>query len=572
MNKCPYFLILLNLFAIYLLYTPTYFNIADYQAVKLNPSYDFIIVGAGSAGCVLASRLAESNYSVLLLEAGGSDTILPPLDPVKMSIAIALINDTKYLYNYKGDYEYFGKKKPRYAPRGKLLGGTGAINMQIWNKGNKAIYDHWAELGNIGWNYANISHLFKKVEETMHITKNPSYVHNISRDILKIARKIHGSNDDAHDNEHGFGFFGTSAKDGFRFTSCDAYLKPIYKRKNVNLDIKLHSFVTKVLFDEEKKKAIGVEYMSIDDLQLKNPKLHQIKVKFEVILSSGAYNSPTLLMHSGIGNRSELNELKIPVIIDLPGVGLNYQNHYTFPIVFKANRSDWSSIYMNSGLGSFYQAWKNGLGPLTSQGVEFQGFFQSNYSKYPNVNDFHYLCGPVLGSIDEEDMPDWYKVEPMFSCTIILATPKKSGFVKIRSKNFKDDPIIQGVFIKDEDELKAAFQAFDNIKKIFEAEEFKGNFKALYPGEGIMTIEGFSDYIGKKYYAIFHPVGTCKMGNQKIDRLAVVNHELKVYGVKGLRVVDGAVMPEITNTNTNAPILMIAEKAAEMILKEYSEK
>lgn len=570
-----YFFLFINVLVLYV-FDPfvQVINISDFNIVNVAPEYDFIVVGSGSAGCVVASRLLEDNFTVLLMEAGGSDRIMPPLDPVKLSFTMAIVNETEYIFNYIAKYKYFNKTFVRSAPRGKMFGGTGTINMQMWNKGNKAVYDHWESLGNEGWNSKNLSYYFKKVEDKMHIIKEPIYFHEISNEMLKTARKIYGSFEDPHEKEEGFGNFSSSAKGGFRHTSCDAYLKPLLStdlRKNFH--IKLNSFVTRLIPSENNKdEIVGIEYISAQDLEKENKEFSQVRAKYEVIISAGAYDSPALLMRSGIGNSKELQALNIPVLKHLPGVGNNYQNHYTIPITYKAKKTGWSSVYMNVGLQNFFNAWKHGKGPLTTQGTEFQGFFKSNYSKYPNVSDFHYLCGPIMGSNKGEDMPDWYQEEPMFSCIIILATPKNSGFVKIKSKNPAETPEINGVFVKDEDDLKGLYQAFLNIKKLFEHKELKDHFQPIFPDVNyVENLQSFSKYAQEKFYAIFHPSGTCKMGNIEKDKMAVVNSELKIHGLKGVRVIDASIMPEITTTNLNAPVIMLAEKGVDMIRREYKK-
>ena len=572
---CPYLILFLNYSLIYLFYDPKYFDISVHQRKELDNSYDFIIIGAGSAGCALAGRLTQANFSVLLLEAGGSDSIQYPLDPIKMSIAVALINNTNYLYNYLGDYEYFDETSKRLTPRGKLIGGTGSINMQIWNKGNKEIYNKWAEFGNDGWDFENVKEYFKRAEETMHIEKQPNYVHKSSQDILESVQKVYGSLEDAHEKESGFGYFSTTMKKGFRHTSCDAYIKPLYKTQNAeNLHLRLFSTVSRIIVNPLTKTVTGVEFISTDDISLRDAKKTQINAKYEVILSAGTYNSPSILLRSGIGNATRLKSLDIPVLLDLPGVGMNYQEHYTVPIVYKVTRSDWPSIYMNQGLQNFYDAWKHGKGPFTFNGLDIQGFFKSDFPKYRNISDYHYLCGPVMGLEKMADMPEWYLTESMYSCIIITATPKNSGYVTLASKNLKDDPLIKGVFLKDNKELQALYQAYNYLKKVFETNGVKEYVEEVYPKSHEIrnSIDEFSKYVGKKFYTIFHPVGTCKMANITIDKLAVVDKELKIHGLKGVRVIDGSIMPEISNTNTNAPIIMIAEKGADMIIKEYSKK
>ena len=571
---CAYLIFFLNLSIIYLLYNPNSFDITNYQVSKISPSYDFIVVGAGSAGCVVASRLAMANYTVLVLEAGGSDRIMPPLDPIKMSIAIALLNNSNYLYNYLGDYQFFNEESVRYTPRGKLVGGTGSINMQIWNRGNKEIYNKWAQLGNHGWDYESIKQYFEKAEQTMNIEKSPNYLHESSKQFLEAARKLFGSFADPHENEKGFGFWSSSTKNGFRHTSCDAYMKPLFQaNKAHNLHVKLFSTVNKLLIDPVTKVVKGVEFVSADDLKNKFPKLNTVAALKEVIISAGAYNTPGILQRSGIGNSSDLDSLNIPVISDLPGVGLNHQDHYAIFINYKVKRNDWPSAYLEAGAQTFYDAWKHGSGPMTTQGMEIQGFFKSSHPKYKDINDFHYLCGPVMGGHKYEDMPEWYQRESMFSCIIVLATPKQSGSVKIRSKNAADHPKIKGVYLNDDEELENVYEAFKNLRKVFESEGIREYVEEVYPKKGEITnLSDFSRYAADKYYNAFHPVGTCKMGDRNKDPKSVVDSELKVYGVKGVRVIDGSVFPEITNLNTNAPIIMIAEKGADMILKEHIQR
>ena len=562
----------LSLFLIYLLYDPSYFNIADYQPQTLNPSYDFIVVGSGSAGCAVAGRLAEANYSVLLLEAGGSDKILYPFDPVKMSMAYVFLNQTPHMFDYWAQYDFFNHTLSKSTPRGKLFGGTGAINGQMWSRGHRAIYDLWAAQGNLGWDSLSLDKYFKKAEETMNVSPEPSFVHKSSRDILNAARSIHGSAQDIYEDDRGFGFVSSSAKQGFRQTTCDAYIKPLYHTNRAqNLHVKLFSLVSKLLIDPQTFRVYGVEFVSIDDVKLENPTKKRVIANKEVILSAGTYDSPTILQRSGVGNATELKNIGIPVIHDLPGVGLNLQDHFAIPLVFKTKRSDWTSVYMSGNLENFYNAWKYGKGPLTTQGMEVQGFFRSRFSKYKNASDYHYLCGPVYGKGSRKvDLPEWYEKYGIFSCLVILGTQKNSGYVKIKSKNLSEHAKIHGIFMKDREDVLAAFEAFKHLKKVLDPLEKDGHLESLEIGG--LDLKSFEEYSRLNFYTIFHPVGTCKMGDRSRDNLAVVDKELNVYGLKGLRIVDGSIMPEISNANTMGPIIMIAEKAADLIIQKYGVK
>ena len=500
--------------------------------------YDYIVIGAGSAGCVLANRLTEdSDTTVLLLEAGNPDTKPEIQSP---SATLSLLGS-------EVDWGYFSEPEPYlndrkiYCPRGKVLGGSSAINFMLYSRGNPHDYDHWQELGNPGWSYQDVLPYFKKSE---HSSRGANAYHGVkgelsvadlpapaimSQRFVKAAVAM-GYDDNPDFNgsqQEGAGFYQFTIKDGKRHSTAAAFLLPILDRPN--LTTITGALVTRLLFEDT--RTVGVEY-------LQEGMLHQVSVNQEVIVSAGAFDSPKLLMLSGIGDEDHLQALGIPVVADLPGVGRNLQDHILVPITYQATEAVHPAS-SSSGIG------EAGL------------FFHSEYN-LGTAPDLQCFAGPILWA-----PPGSNRSGPGFFGVASLTHAQNIGSVSLRSSDPQDTPMIRLNYLQSETDVRTLVVGIKRLRQIFEThafEEFQG--EELAPGNEIQSNEAIATYVRSDCETMYHPIGTCKMGT---DSMAVVDPELRVHGVEGLRVVDASIMPTITTGNTNAPTIMIGEKAADLI-------
>ena len=499
--------------------------------------YDYIVIGAGSAGSVVANRLTEDPETrVLLLEAGSPDT--------KPEIQVPLAWPT--LLGSEVDWAYFTEEEPYlnnrkvFSPHGKVLGGTSSINGMIYMRGNSRDYDSWQALGNQGWSYPDVLPYFKKsenqqrgaslfhgVDGLLSIT-DPLSPSPVSQRFVEaaIAQGYEQNPDFNGVQQEGAGLFQLTVKDDKRQSTAVAFLHPIFERPN--LTIQTGALVTRLLF--EGKRTVGVAYVQ-------NGTEYQVRVNSEVILSAGAFDSPKLLMLSGIGPAQHLRALGIPVVVDLPGVGQNLQDHPTVAIGYQSTRE----LPL----------------PPTSNNAEAALFLHTEKSldAAPNLE---FICIPILYV-----NPAYAREGPAFTLFPITTHPKSRGSVSLRSSSPFDPPLIRANYLQNESDLQVLVEGIKIARQIAHSEvfdEFRG--EEVAPGAEKKSDKAIRDYIREACDTIYHPVGTCKMG---IDRMAVVDPQLKVRGIEGLRVVDASIMPTITTGNTNAPTIMIGEKAADLI-------
>ncbi|WP_414572434.1 GMC family oxidoreductase [Nostoc sp. CCY 9925] len=524
-----------------------------------NSPYDYVIVGAGSAGCVLANRLTQdSNTKVLLLEAGKADD--------KQEIHIPTGFSTLFQSEY--DWSYYTEKQPHlnnrslYWPRGKVLGGCSSINAMIYIRGNYHDYDRWHNLGNDGWSAKEVLPYFKKAENQerganeyhsmggpLNIT-NQRFINSLSHTFVKACLEAGfcENNDFNGEQQEGFGVYQVTQKNGKRHSVAAAYLKPILHRSNLTVLTNVH--VKRILF--QGTRAVGLTYIQDDVTK-------DIKIAREVILSCGTINSPQLLMLSGIGPAKHLKSLEIPMIVDLPGVGQNLQDHLLVPVIYECTKL--ITLLNANKLTSLlkYLIFKNG--PLTSNVAEAGGFIKTR----PNleVSDLQFHFAPFYlfnhGLIKPE--------KHAFTFGPTLLRPQSRGSITLRSNNPFEPPVIQPNYLENKADLQVLLEGVylsRKLAKMTAFDVFRGD--ELVPGYSVQTEEEICDFIRNNVETLYHPVGTCKMGN---DSMSVVNSQLQVYGVEGLRVVDGSIMPDIIGGNTNAPIIMIAEKAADMLIDNY---
>jgi len=527
--------------------------------------YDYIIVGAGSAGCVLANRLSENGkYTVCILEAGPADKT--PLASIPAAFG-GFMFSKKYNWAYNAKPESSIRNgEPIFVPRGKMLGGSSSTNAMLYIRGQKQDYDHWQSLGNEGWSYNDILPYFKRSESNTrgechyHGGNGPLHVSDgtvgypVNKAFIAASAEAgyNITNDFNNDSQEGAGYYQCTIKDGKRCSAAKAYLVPALTRKNITAIVE--ALTTKIII--EHKIAVGVEY-------IKRGKSHVIKANREVIISGGAINSPQLLMLSGIGEKHQLQQLGIDCIHHLPGVGKNLQEHVDACVLVKSKKRDGLSTSLRGLLRMLPDTLKymtKKQGKLANTITEAGAFLKSN--EQLDRPDIQLHMAPLL--YDDNGRAIKLMMNEGYSCHVCVLRPKSTGTVTLKSANPTISPEIDFNFFSHPADKKILIDGIKVIRKIFAApsfDEYRG--EELHPGIQAQCDEEIFVKSKELLGTVFHPVGTCKMGN---DEAAVVNHQLQVHGINHLRVVDASIMPTLISGNTNAPTMAIAEKAADMIL------
>ena len=530
-------------------------------------SFDYVIVGAGSAGCVLANRLSENGrYSVCLLEAGPPDRYLWIHIPIGYGKTMF---HPVYNWGFKTDPDPNMNDRQLYWPRGRTLGGSSSINGLIYVRGQKNDYDHWSALGNRGWSWQECLPYFRRLEHNelgaspTRGVDGPLWASTIKQRHELVDAFIAASNkmgvrtvDDFNSgDQEGAGYYQLTTRKGWRCSTAVAYLKPA--RRRPNLHVETDALALKIIF--EGTRAAGIRYLQHGQMQ-------EVRANREVLLAAGALQSPQLLQVSGVGPARLLGDFGIPVVANRPGVGENLQDHLQVRLIYEVSRP----ISTNNLLHSWRGRAKMGLqwalfreGPL-AVGINQGGLFcraLPDEAKTPDIQ-FHFstLSADSAGG-DVHSFP---------GCTysICQLRPESRGLLRIRTNDMRDAPSMQPNYLSTDLDRRTTVAGVRFARRVAAAEPMASLMKReVRPGADAQTDDELLQFCREYGQTIFHPSGTAKMGVAS-DPLAVVDERLRVYGTRGLRVVDCSIMPTLVSGNTNVPIVMVAEKASDMILAD----
>jgi len=525
-------------------------------------------VGAGSAGCVLADRLSASGrHRVLVLEAGGEDRNIWIHVPIGYA---KLFADAKNNWLYSSEPEPECAGRSIIQPRGKVLGGSSSINGLLYIRGQAEDFDHWRQLGNAGWSFTDVLPYFRRAEDQqrgadeLHGVGGPLSVCDVSEghplcDAFIDACQQAGlprTEDFNGPSQEGAGYFQLTTRKGRRWSTARGYLKPARRRPNVA--VVANALTTRILF--EGRRAVGVEY-------IKDGARHVARASAEVILSSGAFNSPQLLQLSGIGPGDLLRQHGIEVIADMRGVGADLQDHYQARFNYRGNTRNTINDMMGSVVGRVSAGLRYALfrkGFLTIGAGYAGGFFKTDPSLPTPDVQFHF----ILFSADSvgQKLHPW----PGFLTSVCQLRPESRGFVRIKSADPAQAPAIQPRYLTAQVDRDVMVAGMKMIRRVMGQPAIARYIdEELMPGAKVQTDADYLEFARQKGTTVFHPTSTCRMGS---DVTAVVDERLRVHGFQGLRVADASIMPTVVSGNTNAACVMIGEKASDMILQDATAK
>lgn len=519
-------------------------------------TFDYIVIGAGSAGCVVANRLSAGGAGVLVLEAGGSDRKIE----VRAPAAFAAQFQTAIDWNYTSDPEpaLFGRRL--YLPRGKVLGGCSSMNCMLYIRGNRADYDGWAgEFGATGWSYDEVLPSFKRSEDNaeihdeyhgtggeLHVTRK-RWMSSHGREFVDAAVTVGlKPNDDFNGaTQDGAGVFQTTTKDGRRWSTASAFLRPVMKRPNV--EVRTGVLVRRIVL--EGGRAVGVEYAH-------KGRARTVRAEREIVLSAGAYGSPQILMLSGIGPADHLREVGVDPLVDSPNVGQHLQEH---PLALLNWRCRDANTLDDAASPKYLAPWlAKGKGKLSSTVIESGAHWRSD-DALPSP-DFQLIFAPVY--FWEHGFRKSFA--PALSVALSYIGPRSRGSVRLRSADPAAPPRIVNNLLDNDSEVDAMLRAINLAREIAATSPLAGSLtQELNPGSSLRSRQELADWLRATCEHTYHPACSARMGTPEDG---VVDPQLRVHGVEGLRVADTSVMPKIISGNTNAPAIMIGERCADFVL------